>query len=85
MKVHVSLNETKNPDGWCASIAIARVPKGSKNEITMGESEVYPNKEAAWNSIQKSALKLDYENDDIYLNTKKVKDYNDLETKVDTL
>lgn len=85
MKVHVSLHQTKNPDGWCASIAIARASKEAKNEVAIGESEIYPNKEAAWNSIQKSAQKLDYENDEIYLNAKKVKDYNDLQTKIDAL
>ncbi|HNY37224.1 MAG TPA: hypothetical protein PKI73_04480 [Petrotogaceae bacterium] len=85
MKVHVSLHQTKEPDGWCASIATARASKGAKNEVAIGESEIYPDKEAAWNSIQKSAQKLDYANDEIYLNAKKVKDYSDLETKVGAL
>ena len=59
MKIYVNLYQTQNPDGWAASIARAYVPKGSKNEIAQGESIIYPNKEAAWNSVQKDAKKLD--------------------------
>lgn len=85
MKIQVNLHESTNPDGWCASIARVNAPKGAKIEISMGESEIYTSKEAAWGSIQKNAEKLDYENDEIKLNLKKVKDYADLKSKVDAL
>jgi hypothetical protein len=85
MKIYVNLYKTQNPDGWGASIARPIKPKGAKVEIAQGESEVYPNKEAAWNSIQKGVKKLDYEVDEIYFNHKKVNDYNDLESKMNAL
>jgi hypothetical protein len=85
MKIHVNLHQSQNPDGWCASIARVHKPKGAKVEISQGESIVYPNKDAAWNSIQNGVKKLDYENDEIYFNTKKVENYDDLESKVDDI
>ena len=85
MKIHVNVNQTTNPDGWTASVARSYAPKGAKSAVAIGESEIYPNKEAAWNTIKKTAKDLEYDNDEIYLNGKKVSDYDDLESKVDAL
>lgn len=85
MKIHVNLHQTHEPDGWAASIARSYVPRGSKNEMATGESEIYPNKESAWNTIKKDAKNLEYENNDVYLNGRKIIDYDDLERKVDAL
>ena len=83
MKQHVNLHQTKDPDGWCASIATVR--KVGDKEISMGESIVYQNKETAWNSIKKEAQNLDYENDKILFNHKTVGSYDELEKLVDAL
>lgn len=83
MKVHVNLKQTTDPDGWTASVAIAR--KAGDKEISMGESLVYPNKDAAWSSIQKEVKSLDYDNDEISFNHKKVNDYSDLESRISKL
>jgi hypothetical protein len=85
MKIHVSVNQTKDPDGWTASVARSYAPKGAKSAVAIGESEIYPTKEGAWNTIKKDAKNLEYDNDEIYLNGKKVSDYDDLESKVDAL
>jgi hypothetical protein len=83
MEIHVNLHQSKNPEGWSASIATARVVGDKK--ISMGESMLYPNKEAAWKSIQREAQNLDYENDEVLFNQKAVNDYNDLVSKVSEL
>lgn len=83
MKKHVSVRQSTNPQGWSASIARTQT-KGDK-EISMGESILYPTKEAAWASIQKKAENLDYEKDEILINSKPVGSFSDLKTEVDTL
>ena len=83
MKIHVNVRQSTNPEGWSASIARTQT-KGDK-EIAMGESILYPTKEAAWESIQKKAETLDYENDEILINSKPVGSFSDLKAEVDTL
>ena len=85
MKIFVNLNQTQNSDGWTASIARSYASKGAKSEVAIGESEVYPSKETAWNSIKKEVQDLDYNKDEIYFNNKKVDGYDTLEGKVDVL
>ena len=85
MKIYVNLYQTEKPDGWAASIARPYTKKGAKTEVAIGESVIYASKDVAWKSIQKDTKNLDYENDDIYFNHKKVKDYADLESKVNDL
>ena len=83
MRIHVDLHQTENPDGWFAAVALTR--KAGKNEIALGESIIYQNRETAWNSIQKEVQGLDYENDEIFFNHKPVKDYNELEKLLEAL
>jgi len=83
MKIHVNLNQSEDPNGWTASIA--RVHNHGDKEMSMGESIVHPNKELAWNSIKNEAKNLNYEEDEILFNLTPVKDYLELENKVNEL
>ena len=83
MKKHVDLHQSKDPVGWSASIATDR--KAGDKKISMGESIIYKNKEAAWKSIQKQVQKLDYENDEILFNHQRVNSYSELESMVGAL
>ncbi len=85
MKIQVNLYKTKKPDGWAASIASYSTKKGAPNEVAIGESIIFADKAAAWKSIQKEAKDLDYENDEVHFNHKKVSDYADLLSEVDSL
>ncbi len=55
-------------NGWTASITTAQSIPNGINSTAIGESVVYKTKDEAWNSIKKSANKLDFENDNITLN-----------------
>lgn len=85
MNIHVNVTQTKNPNGWTASIARSYAPQGANSAVAIGESAIYPSKNAAWDTIKIDAKRLDFKNDDVYLNHKKVNDYNDLEIKVAAL
>lgn len=61
--------------GWTASIGIVRTAGGSTNSVAQGESVIHSSKEAAWNSVDAQARKLDYNENDIYFNGVSVGSY----------
>ena len=66
-------------NGWTASIAISHGGQNGQNEIAIGESIIYSNKEQAWDSIKKGVVKLDFEKSEIYFNNKRVQSFKEAE------
>ncbi|MEM1406297.1 MAG: hypothetical protein AAGG59_05940 [Bacteroidota bacterium] len=75
----------KKMQGWFATVSKTFRPEGAANTLAQGESVLYPNKEAAWQSIQKRVEELDYDNDEVIFNAKPVDSYDSVLSMVKKL
>ena len=78
MVKHVTLKQSE--EGWTATVATAH--QVGDNYVALGETQVYTSKELAWDSILNEVESLDYENDTIVFNGKKVESFEDIESGV---
>lgn len=87
-KVFINLKQTTGgiiPNGWTASVAIAYGGAPGQNQVAIGESIIYNNKQQAWETIRNRAENLDYEADEIFFNYQRVDSFLTVEQMVQAL